>query len=105
MEKDDQLMDLQGFSCIENFLAAARTNFCPPKAVFDWFVWFMSDVNDCCACDSTHVDWGRESREPFPAHSLWARLHLLTSCVFSGRTAIRSWKDQSSEFERLSRRI
>ncbi len=52
----------QGFSCIEIFLAAARTNFCPAKAVFDWFMWFMSDVNDCCACHSAHVDWGRESR-------------------------------------------
>ncbi len=28
----------------------------------------------------------RESRDPFPAHSLWACLHLVTSCVFSGWT-------------------
>ncbi len=52
---------IQGFSCIENFVVAARTNFCPTKAVFEQFVWFMSDVNDFCACDSLHVNWGRES--------------------------------------------
>ncbi len=93
------------FPALNFFLAAVRTNFCPAKSVFDRFMWFMSDVNDCCACDNAHVNWGRESRESFPAHSLWACLHLVTSCIFSGRTAIRSWKDQSSEFEMLSRRI
>ncbi len=69
------------FPALKFFLAAARTNFCPAKAVFDRFMGFMRDVNDCCACDSTHVNWGRESREPFPAHSLWACLHLQFSLV------------------------
>ncbi len=87
----DRWMKVQnlGFSCIEHFLAAARTNLFPAKAVFEWFMWFMSDANDCCACDSVRVNWGRESREPFPAHSLWACLHLVPSCVFSGWTSDR----------------
>ncbi len=66
-------------------LAAARTNLCPAKAIFDRFMWFMSDANDCCACDSAHVNWERESRDPFP-RTLSGPVYLVTSCVFSGWT-------------------
>ncbi len=66
LNKKTAAYNRQGFSCIEIFLAASRTNFRPAKAVFDWFMWFMSDVNDCCTCGSAHVNWGRKSRDPSP---------------------------------------
>ncbi len=49
----------QGFYCIKIF---SELVFVPAKL---YLMWFMSDVNYCCACDSTHVNWGRECREPF----------------------------------------
>ncbi len=48
---------------VTGFLVTARTIFCPDRAVFDWFMWFMSDANDCCACDSAHTNWEREREQ------------------------------------------
>ncbi len=89
---------MPGFSCITFFLAVAKTHFCPAKAVFDRFMWIMSDVNDCCACNIAHMLTEGET-----ALSRALSLGLFIPGHFMRLVRqLSDHEDQSSEFEMLS---